>query len=132
MKPIHTTIPSSLDAVDRLVSDIMADCQSTLTAKPLFALELVLREVLNNGAIHGNGLDPSKRVSLDLWAEDGLLHIQVGDEGPGFPWQSVLQAPQALDEERGRGFPILKSYCSSIRFNAPGNQLSLTIPLKPS
>jgi signal transduction histidine kinase len=79
------------DVAERAISDherrsgthIQRELGSVPDRAPLaikIALLRTLQEALSNATRHGGGTD----VSAGVWADDGLLRLEVSDHGPGF------------------------------------------------
>lgn len=90
-------------------------------------MELLLREFLNNAMIHGNGLDAHKQVQMSFRIGIKWMRIQIADEGPGFDWRKARRTPPDADAESGRGLAIAMIYAQRVRFNRPGNQVTIWI-----
>ena len=56
---------------------------------------------------------------------DRLLTISVSDSGRGFDVEQ-LRSPQ-LDDNYGRGFPLIKTYCETLEFNNSGTKATVTL-----
>jgi len=93
-------------------------------------LRLGLQEALVNAAVHGNKLDPSKRVVVQFSSSDRLYSWVISDEGAGFiPKCDCPIIPDGTlppeDAESGRGLCILYQIFDQVRWNPSGNQLRL-------
>ncbi len=114
---------SVLDEVDTQVKNLLLALDQHLDKYHRFALDLVMRETLNNAVIHGNQRQPDQLVNYSVKVAGQQFEIMVSDEGTGFDWRSVLNLESVKGYDHGRGFPILQSYCSHIRLNEAGNQI---------
>ena len=117
---------ASLPLLDRAVDETVRFIAGLNAAGSLFDVKLLLREALLNAVIHGNRSDPQLQVSLVATAADGRLTLTVADQGPGFDWRAGLATPPPPEATSGRGLTILTLYADDVRFNAAGNQLTLT------
>lgn len=93
-------------------------------------LRLGLQEALVNAAVHGNKLDPSKRVVIQFSSSARLYSWVISDEGTGFiPKGDCPLAPEGTlppeDAESGRGLCILHQIFDRVCWNRDGNQLRL-------
>jgi anti-sigma regulatory factor (Ser/Thr protein kinase) len=122
-------ISSTLDNVDDLIDDLFALLDSKYEKYNRFALNLVLRETLNNAVIHGNKFQEELSVSLELLIHSRTVYVTVEDEGEGFDWPSIINSPTISKNDHGRGFPILSDYCQNIRLNNRGNQIHCELNL---
>ncbi|MHC1713176.1 MAG: ATP-binding protein [Solidesulfovibrio sp.] len=117
---------AGLKLVDRAVAETVAFIESRNVTGSLFEVKLLLREALLNAVIHGSGLNPARTVVLEVLTAEGRLSFSVTDQGPGFDWRAgraTLPPPEALS---GRGLAILTIYADDVRFNAAGNNVTLT------
>ncbi len=93
-----------------------------------FAVELALREALNNAVIHGNGMDPSKLVEIRCRCERGKgLWLIVRDQGRGFDTSAVPNplTQQGLAAEHGRGIHLMKLMMDDVSFKRGGSEVHM-------
>lgn len=87
-----------------------------------------LSEATINAIVHGNKLDDTKKVFINLEVQSGkLLQFTVADEGDGFDYNSLPDptAPENLENLTGRGVFIIKHLADQCIFNVKGNQIEL-------
>lgn len=127
--PFRRRIPSHLGEIETLCSDLRAHLDRHHLSQHRFSVELVARECLNNGILHGNRQDPRKHAELHLRVGPRWIRLQVADEGPGYPWRRH-RPPTVPDETRpnGRGLALCTSYATRVRHNHLGNRITLWIP----
>jgi len=82
------------------------------------AIGIAVREAVANAIKHGNQHDPDKRVEVDFGVEDGVVVIQVADEGEGFDPEKVRdpRSPDNLLRPNGRGLLFMNSYMDDIQY----------------
>lgn len=111
------------------------DLQSKLNFNDEFYARLMLTvsEAATNGIVHGNGLDPNKKVTLVAEYKDDLLKISSHDEGTGFEPQEVPNplADENLLKTSGRGVFLMSEYADSVEYEDEGRKLILEFSLKP-
>ena len=75
------------------------------------------------------GQDPDKRVRIRAEFRPGEAVVTVTDEGPGFDPAAVEDPtqPENRDKSHGRGLFLLRSLSDEVRFNEPGNSVTLTL-----
>lgn len=117
---------ASLALLDRAVEETVRFIQSRNVTGNLFDVKLLLREALLNAVLHGSRCDPLRAVGLEVLAADGRLTLTVTDQGQGFDWRAGLAKPPPPEATSGRGLTILALYADDVRFNAVGNQVTLT------
>ena len=116
---------ATLAMLDRAVDEAVAFLASRQAQGSLFDVKLLLREALLNAVLHGSRSDPLRQVTLTLRCANGKLIAEVADQGPGFNWRAVADAPPPPDAESGRGLTIMALYADDVRYNAAGNQVTL-------
>ena len=87
-----------------------------------------LSEAVINAIVHGNKLDESKKVYLNLEViENKRLIFTIADEGDGFDYNNLPDptAPENLENYSGRGVYIIKKLADQCIFNSLGNELEL-------
>jgi len=85
-------------------------------------LGLAVRESLINAIRHGSGLDPGRRVQMELgMGEEGTLVVRVCDEGSGFDPARVPDpcAPENLAKGCGRGVFLMRQLTDGVSFEFP-------------
>ena len=88
---------------------------------------LVLSEAINNAIVHGNKLNPNKKVTLSYKINKNVLEFEIEDEGEGFDPDSIPDptAPENIEKEAGRGIFIIKNLCDEVEFQKNGSKLKL-------
>ena len=81
---------------DRLTTDIRVDPQVLDVRVP----NLILQPIVENAMRHAIGNSRSGRVEITAAPRNGVVRIEVKDNGPG------LQVDRALEERRGRGLGL--------------------------
>lgn len=91
-------------------------------------------EAVNNGIIHGNKSDPSKKVCVSCAVNSEIITVRVKDEGKGFNPSDV---PNPLDDqnllkESGRGIFLIRSMMDKVEFHLTdsGTIVEMTIDLR--
>ena len=93
----------------------------------IFAVHLAAEEAIVNAIVHGNRLDPAKRVHVSCEVSGELARIRITDEGPGFDPAGVPDCTleERLDMPGGRGVMLMRSFMTRIEYNARGNSVLL-------
>ncbi len=89
-----------------------------------FAVQMLLRESLNNAIVHGNDGLRTKRICVEVRIGKRLIVIRIADEGQGFDWKHAETVMPDADSISGRGLPIYALYATRISFNQKGNQVT--------
>lgn len=90
--------------------------------------ELCLDEALTNAMVHGNKLDPDRKVHVTLCADARKWGVVIEDEGAGFKAEDIPDPDSAdnLFRESGRGILLMKGYVDEMKYNGRGNRLFMT------
>jgi anti-sigma regulatory factor (Ser/Thr protein kinase) len=122
---LRATLAAAPAEIEEFILDFRRQAESHLPRPQRFAAELLVREALNNAAVHGCRSDPRKRFRCVLRLESGRLTIAVEDGGDGFDWRATLRRHAAASDDSGRGLGILLSYATRVRFNHAGNAVTI-------
>jgi serine/threonine-protein kinase RsbW len=121
-------LPSERGA-SRLVTDDLLEQLGLHGWSPsdIFAIHLAVEEAIVNAIVHGNRLDPAKKVRVSCAVAGDRVCVQITDEGEGF---DPAQVPDCTLDERlevpsGRGVMLMKSFMTRIEYNAKGNSVLL-------
>jgi len=120
---LFARLPRTLEAVEAFCLDFRSWRIGSFCPPDRFASELLLREALANGVLHGGVAE------RPLWCAvrcgTGRLLIAVFDGGPGFDWRNQRQTVADCQASSGRGLEIYSRYAHRVRFNALGNGVAL-------
>jgi len=115
--------------VSRLVTDDLLEQLGIHGWSPsdIFAIHLAAEEAIVNAIVHGNKLDPAKKVRVACEVSAERVCIQIDDEGAGFDPASVPDCTleERLDVPSGRGVMLMRSFMTRIEYNAKGNGVVL-------
>jgi anti-sigma B factor antagonist len=120
-------IPSDVAEVDSICQAARKRLESQGQTASVFAVDLLLREFLNNAIFHGNRSDIHKRVQVGMRIGRKWLILWIGDEGTGFDWRMMRRDPPGGSAATGRGLLIGTQYAQRMRFNRVGNRVILWI-----
>jgi anti-sigma regulatory factor (Ser/Thr protein kinase) len=122
-------MPSEIGFISPMVEQLMRLIEAwQCVVGNEFAVELALREALNNAVVHGNAMDPNKLVELRCRCERGKgVWLIVKDHGKGFDPSAV---PDPLDSERlraehGRGIHLMKLSMDEVSFRRGGTEVQM-------
>lgn len=117
--------PESITLVENLIEEI-AD-KHHISEDTFANMMTCLSEAVNNAIVHGNKLDPDKKVIVNADVEEKRAVWTVADEGEGFDYNSLPDptAPENIENLAGRGVFILKHLADQCIFNAKGNEVEL-------
>ena len=86
---------------------------------------LSLSEAINNAIVHGNKFDPKKSVTVAYKYNNGILKIEIKDQGEGFDPSQIANPTSAENIENlyGRGVYIIISLSDKVEFEYEKGQL---------
>jgi serine/threonine-protein kinase RsbW len=126
---IDAWIPSDIKAISPLVERLMRLIEgSHCVAGEEQAVELALREALNNAVVHGNGMDVHKLVRVRCRCEVGKgISLLVSDQGQGCDLNAIPDplAAKNLEAEYGRGIYLMKLAMDEARFESDGTEVHM-------
>ena len=122
-------MPSEIGAISPTVEPLIRVIETWRCSEGNeFAVELGLREALNNAVIHGNGMDPNKLVEVRCRIERGKgVWLIVKDQGKGFDPNAVPDplAAENLQAEYGRGIRLMKLMMDEVSFQHGGTEVHM-------
>jgi serine/threonine-protein kinase RsbW len=126
---IDAWIPSEISAISPLVERLMRLIEgSHCVAGEEHAVQLALREALNNAVVHGNRLDAHKLVHVRCRCKVGKgISITVSDQGQGFD-PSAVPDPLSVDNleaDHGRGIQLMKLAMDEVSFERGGTEVHM-------
>lgn len=121
------TIASVTAAVDGVCRGARAALQRRGLATHCFAVDLLLREFLNNAIIHGHRSLRQRRVRAEMRVTGRWIVLRIADRGTGFDWRARRREPPDAASPSGRGMAIGAAYAQQLRFSPRGNAVTLWI-----
>jgi serine/threonine-protein kinase RsbW len=127
---VDAWIASEVKAISPLVDRLMRLIEGShcITGEE-HAVQLALREALNNAVVHGNRLDAHKLVHVRCRCKvgDGIRLI-VSDQGQGFDADAIpdLVDVENLEAEHGHGIQLMKSAMDEVSFQHRGTEVHMS------
>ena len=124
---LDMTIPTQLSLKTALMFRMVRELtkRQCLPAIPDPRAELCFDEVITNAMVHGNKLDPNRKVRVILCADGERWGAIVEDEGDGFK-PSDIPDPNGADSflrEAGRGILLMDGYLDELLYSRKGNRV---------
>jgi serine/threonine-protein kinase RsbW len=120
-------VPSSLEEVETVCSRTKQLLSNEGLSGNIFAVDLLLREFLNNAIVHGHHQDRNKRVRVTVQLRRKWIVLRITDQGEGFDWRSAKREIPGPEATSGRGLAIATNYANRIQFNDNGSQATIWI-----
>jgi len=116
---------SNIGKVRMFLEEIFIESNLNLSYfNPVF---LGLSEALTNSIVHGNKLNSSKKVSIEVNCLNEELFIEITDEGDGFLIE-CLKDPTCLEnlkKENGRGIFLIRHYADEVDYFDGGRKVRI-------
>lgn len=126
---LEAWMPSEIGFISPMVEQLMRLIQAwRCVVGNEFAVELALREALNNAVVHGNVMDPDKLVEVRCRCERGKgVWLIVKDHGKGFDPRAVSDplASDRLQAEHGLGIHLTKLMMDEVSFHCTGCEVQM-------
>jgi serine/threonine-protein kinase RsbW len=100
----------------------------------IYQIVLLTSEAVTNAIEHGNQLDPTKQVHVDMIVENGCLTVSVQDEGAGFS-RTTVRDPLTEDnlfKEGGRGIFLIEEMADEVHYEMDGRKVNMVFQLDAS
>src|ERR1700747_1538128 len=126
---IDAWIHSETKAISPLVERLMRliEGSNSITGEES-AVELALREALNNAVVHGNRLDAHKLVHVRCRCKVGKgISLIVSDQGQGFDPRTIpdFLTVENLEAEHGRGIHLMRLLMDQVSFEQRGTEVHM-------
>lgn len=120
----------NLSIIEKLIDDIATEHK--LSSEIYGNILVATVEAVNNAILHGNKLDESKKVYINLEINNNELSIIVKDEGFGFDFNNIPDptAPENIEKPHGRGIFLMKHLVDELKFANNGSEVLLKFKLK--
>lgn len=118
------SLPSQVEAIEPFIQQLMRFISKF--RKPdgsETSIELAVQEAIANAVIHGNRMDPDKRVCVACRCYiDGEVSITIRDQGQGFDSSSISDptAPENQLSAHGRGIYLMQASMDEVHFDEGG------------
>ena len=126
---LEAWMPSEIGFISPMVEQLMRLIEAwRCVVGNEFAVELALREALNNAVVHGNAMDPNKLVEVCCRCERGKgVWLIVKDHGKGFDPRAVSDrlASDRLQAEHGGGIHLLEQMMDEVSFRRGGTEVHM-------
>ena len=121
---VRLELPSRLEVLDK-AGELVAQLAEAAGFEEDSRLDIqtAVHESLVNAIVHGNRLDETRRVTLEIDLDRDGLDISVRDEGQGFDPRRLPDplAPENLYRTSGRGVLLIKALMDAVAFRRPAS-----------
>lgn len=129
----YLEIPSQLSFINEVKNFAeRVFAESGLDSRNFNRIFLGLNEIVQNSIVHGNQLDYSKNVKIEISTSCDNVLIVVSDEGNGFSLESLRDPtnPENIKKENGRGIFLVKKLADQVLILEGGRKISVSYNLK--
>lgn len=122
----------------RLLREVSKDLIKSLKERNvpedvIFNVHVAFEEALRNAMIHGNRMDPGKKVLVETKLTENDITICVEDEGQGFDPDN-LPDPTVDDnilKESGRGVYMMRHLMDTVEYMDGGRKVVMARSIRP-
>ena len=110
-------LPSCVEAVDEAASAVAGLVRrSGISEEVAFGIDMAVREAITNAVVHGNKLDETKVVEIDVRSSPDSLEISVHDQGQGFNPETVSDPTKEENilKTSGRGIFFMRTFMDEV------------------
>ncbi|TVP48539.1 MAG: ATP-binding protein [Mongoliibacter sp.] len=129
MKSIKISIPSLMENIKIIESFIDNAKEKYTIDEDIYGnIMISVTECVTNAIIHGNNMDSTKKVELELALGDNEIMFTITDQGKGFDSENLEDptSPENLEKAGGRGIYIIKHLSDEVKFEDEGRKTILT------
>jgi anti-sigma regulatory factor (Ser/Thr protein kinase) len=117
------------DKTGALIDQIIKECiENEMPKEKQLNLRLGITEALSSAVRYGLSKNPNGSIRLGYKVSKNVFKMSIIDPGPGFNWQVYNYTAiedVMLDNEGGRGIPLLMEIFNKVTWNHLGNHLGL-------
>jgi len=111
------TYPSVLESESSMLKDLVGVLDEHLvTGFSKHSILVVISEAFTNALVHGNRLDPGKKIKIVIEINKSEMTADIIDEGQDGLRKIEKRRPSHQWAEGGRGIGIIGHYASSVDF----------------
>ncbi len=128
----HIELSSKLESLSEIENFIDDVCDQYQFGEDHYGNILIaLTEAVNNAITHGNKLDPTKKVNLNMETTSNNVEFTIKDEGSGFNHNEVPDPtlPENIEKLSGRGIFLMKTLADHVDFEQNGTIIKLRFSL---
>ena len=111
------TLPSRIEAIDEAAIAVAGlVTRSGISEEEAFGIDMAVREAMANAVIHGNKLDETKLVEINVKSSLDSLEISVHDQGQGFNPETISDPTKEENilKSSGRGIFFMRNFFDEV------------------
>jgi serine/threonine-protein kinase RsbW len=120
----------NISIVEKLVDEISQ--HFNFSSEVYGNIYVAVIEAVNNAILHGNKLDPRKKIRLFFEIIENSLLFKIVDEGNGFNYNKIPDPtlPENVEKPHGRGVFLMQQLTDEISFENNGAIVNLKFKIK--
>ncbi len=125
---LHIVCTSDFGHLDQVVDETEAFAASLINDEELaYKVVLLVSEAVTNAIEHGNAMDESKKVLLDLIIDASRVKITVEDEGDGFDREKISNPTDTANLllDGGRGIFFIEEMADKVDYELDGRRINI-------
>jgi serine/threonine-protein kinase RsbW len=111
------TLPSRIEAIDKAATAVAGLVnRSGIGEEAAFGIDMAVREALANAVIHGNELDETKLVEINVKSSLDCFEVSVHDQGKGFNPDNISDPTKEENilKSSGRGIFFMRNFFDEV------------------
>ena len=111
------TLPSRIEAIDKAATAVAGlVTRSGISEDDAFGIDMAVREAIANAVIHGNKLDETKLVEINVKSSLDSLEVSVHDQGQGFNPETISDPTKEENilKSSGRGIFFMRNFFDEV------------------
>ncbi|MBA3357625.1 MAG: ATP-binding protein [Pyrinomonadaceae bacterium] len=114
-------LPSRVEAIDEAATAVAGlVTRAGIGEEDAFGIDMAVREAMANAVIHGNKLDETKLVEINVKCSLDSLEISVHDQGPGFNPDTISDPTKEENilKSSGRGIFFMRNFFDEVDWSS--------------
>lgn len=111
------TLPSRIEAIDKAATAVAEFVtRSGIDEEAAFGIDMAVREAIANAVIHGNKLDETRLVEINVKSSLDSLEVNVHDQGQGFNPDTISDPTKEENilKSSGRGIFFMRNFFDEV------------------
>lgn len=111
------TLPSRIEAIEKAATAVAGlVTRSGISEEDAFGIDMAVREAIANAVIHGNKLDDTKLVEINITSSLDSLEVSVHDQGQGFNPETISDPTKEENilKSSGRGIFFMRNFFDEV------------------
>jgi serine/threonine-protein kinase RsbW len=111
------TLPSRIEAIDKAATAVAElVTRSGIGEEEAYGIDMAVREAIANAVIHGNKLDETKLVEINVKSSLDSIEVSVHDQGQGFNPETISDPTKEENilKSSGRGIFFMRNFFDEV------------------